>query len=176
MHRLKTEEELLETDGVTKIIEGTEVSYCRGWDTLTLKMIKELEDVLDIKEGPYGGNFIHSWMLIPYTPHIVQTVEQDYLERFEEITKEMLEVSKAKNSDYTADSGDPFANFKLVEKMNICSVETGFLTRMTDKMARLAGLASNKELKVADEKYIDTLTDLANYSILLRLYLERKVK
>ena len=99
---------------------------------------------------------------------------EQYLKRFKEITEEMHNTSKRKNSDYTADCGDAFANFKLVEEMSICSVETGFLTRMTDKMARLAGLSSGRDVKVKDEKYADTLTDLANYCILLRIYLENK--
>ena len=99
---------------------------------------------------------------------------EEYLARFEEITKEMLEVSQRKNSDYTAGSDDAFANFKVVEELGICSAEVGFLTRMTDKVARLAGLASNKECQVKDEKYTDTLTDLANYCILMRIYLEGK--
>ena len=97
-----------------------------------------------------------------------------YLKRFKEITDEMYAVTKQKNSDYTADSGDAFANFKQVEHLNICSAEAGFLTRMTDKVSRLAGLVKNKELKVANESYIDTVTDLAVYSILLRIYLENK--
>ena len=99
---------------------------------------------------------------------------EQYLKRFKEITEEMYNISKKKNSDYTADRGDAFANFKLVDEMGICSVETGFLTRMTDKMARLAGLSFDRKVQVADEKYTDTLTDLANYCILLRIYLENK--
>lgn len=99
---------------------------------------------------------------------------EQYLKRFKEITEEMLETSKRKNADYTADSGDSFANFKLVEEMGICSTEAGFLTRMTDKMARLAGLSKGRDVEVKDEKYTDTLTDLANYCILLRIYLENK--
>ncbi len=99
---------------------------------------------------------------------------EQYLKRFKEITEEMIETSKRKNSDYTADSGDAFANFKLIEEMGICSTEAGFLTRMTDKMARLAGLAKGRDVEVKDEKYADTLTDLANYCILLRIYLENK--
>lgn len=99
---------------------------------------------------------------------------EQYLKRFKEITEEMLETSKRKNSDYTADSGDAFTNFKLVGKMGICSVETGFLTRLSDKFARLVGLVKNKECQVKDEKYTDTLLDMANYCILLCIYLENK--
>ena len=99
---------------------------------------------------------------------------EEYLRQFTEITDKMKEITKAKNSDYTADSGDAFANFKVVEDLGVCSVETGFLTRMSDKIARLAGLAKGKEIAVKDEKYEDTLLDLANYSILLAVYLQNK--
>ena len=99
---------------------------------------------------------------------------EEYLKQFKQITEKMYDITKAKNSDYTADSGDAFTNFKVVEDLNICSVETGFLTRMSDKIARLAGLAKGKEIQVKDEKYEDTLLDLANYSILLAIYLKNK--
>lgn len=99
---------------------------------------------------------------------------EQYLKRFKEITEEMYNTSKKKNSDYTADSGDAFTNFKLVEEMGICSTEAGFLTRLSDKFARLVGLVKNKECQVKDEKYTDTLLDMANYCILLCIYLENK--
>ena len=99
---------------------------------------------------------------------------EEYLKQFKQITEKMYDITKAKNSDYTADSGDAFANFKVVEDLGVCSVETGFLTRMSDKVARLAGLAKGKEIAVKDEKYEDTLLDLANYSILLAIYLKNK--
>lgn len=101
---------------------------------------------------------------------------QDYLKRFKEITETMFETTRKKNSDYTADNGDAFSNFRQVESLNICSAEIGFLTRMTDKMSRLAGLAKNKDTQVKDEKYEDTLLDLANYCILFAIYLEDKKK
>ena len=99
---------------------------------------------------------------------------EEYLKQFKQVTDKMYEITKAKNSDYTADSGDSMANFKVVEKLGVCSVEIGFLTRMSDKVARLAGLAKGKEIQVKDEKYEDTLLDLANYSILLAIYLQNK--
>jgi len=97
-----------------------------------------------------------------------------YLAKFAKIQEQRTEITKKKNSDYTADSGDAYANFKLVETLGICSVETGILVRMTDKIARLAGLAKGKECKVADEKYTDTLDDLANYATILQIYLDSK--
>lgn len=59
--------------------------------------------------------------------------------------------------------------------MEICSVEQGFLVRMSDKYARICNLIGNqKENAVLDEKVEDTLIDLANYSMLLAVYLKSK--
>jgi hypothetical protein len=48
----------------------------------------------------------------------------------------------------------------------------GFLTRMSDKMARINSFRENGKLLVANESVEDTLTDLANYSCLLAGYLK----
>jgi hypothetical protein len=44
---------------------------------------------------------------------------------------------------------------------------------MTDKMQRIANLL-DKEAMVKDESILDTLQDLSNYSLILRVYLEQK--
>jgi hypothetical protein len=98
----------------------------------------------------------------------------EYLAEFEKITDRMLEITKAKNSDYTGDSSQPFKNFTMVETMGAASTEQGFFTRMNDKMMRFAGFLKNGTLQVEDEKIEDTLMDLANYSILLICYLRSK--
>lgn len=102
------------------------------------------------------------------------TTSAEMLKRFEEITNEMLEVAKKKNNDY---SGDvlAFKNFYTIEFLTnwYTTTEQGFLTRITDKVSRIATLL-NREAKVADERSIDTLTDLANYAVLMRIYLETK--
>lgn len=84
-----------------------------------------------------------------------------------------LEISKAKNADYTGGAADPFANFKAVEILGI-TTEQGFLTRMMDKMKRIASFAEKGELQVKDESVTDTLRDLANYACLLAGYIESK--
>lgn len=86
----------------------------------------------------------------------------------------MLATSKAKNADYTgASAGDPFANFRNVECFGI-QVEVGFITRMTDKLARIASYVKKGQLQVKDESVTDTLVDLANYCLLFAAYLESK--
>ena len=87
----------------------------------------------------------------------------EWLEFHEQFCKTMHEITKKKNADYTGGSVDPFANFRRVEALGICSTEQGFLTRMTDKMSRLASFVKNGTLLVKDESATDTLADLANY-------------
>ena len=97
---------------------------------------------------------------------------QEFLSSLETTFKECLETARRKNADYSK-VGDPFANFKNVEILGICSVETGILTRMTDKMARISNL-TKQEAQVKDESIKDTLMDLINYASILKSYIESK--
>lgn len=102
------------------------------------------------------------------------TTSAEMLKRFEEITIEMLEVAKKKNNDYSGDVR-AFKNFEVIEFLTnwYTTTEQGFLTRITDKASRIATLL-NRDAQVADERVIDTLTDLSNYAVLMRIYLETK--
>ncbi len=85
---------------------------------------------------------------------------------------ELKDITARKNADYTgAGTDDPFHNFKSVQELGICTTEQGFLTRMTDKMARIASLTKTGKQMVKDESVEDTLKDLANYSLLMICYL-----
>lgn len=100
--------------------------------------------------------------------------KESYLQFHQKCCDHMLSIAKAKNADYTGASNDPFANFRLVEEIGICSVEQGMLTRMSDKLSRLASFTKQGTLQVKDESVTDTLLDLANYCILFAAYLEDK--
>lgn len=95
----------------------------------------------------------------------------EYFAFAEQFFSKCLEISKAKNADYTGGSEDPFSNFKSVELLGI-KTEQGFLTRMMDKMKRIASFTQNGQLQVKDEAVTDTLRDLANYCCLMAGYLE----
>lgn len=86
----------------------------------------------------------------------------------------MVEITKAKNADYTGAGDDPFANFKIVQTFGCVNVEQGFFTRMCDKMSRISSFIEKGTLQVKDESVEDTLLDIANYAILFRGYLESK--
>lgn len=100
--------------------------------------------------------------------------KQEYIEFVEGLFKQKLEVTKAKNADYTGNSEDPFANFTAVEALGICSAEVGFLVRMVDKIMRTNSFVQKGVLEVKDEKINDTLSDLSNYADLLQGYIESK--
>jgi hypothetical protein len=82
-----------------------------------------------------------------------------------------VEISRKKNADY-AGAADPFANFRVCASLGI-PVEVGLIVRMSDKMARIANLTKPGVVaQVVDESVLDTLSDLANYAMILRMWLE----
>ena len=83
-------------------------------------------------------------------------------------------IMASKNADYTnrCQDGNPFSNFTRCEAMGICSTESGFLVRLTDKMSRLVTFAQGNNFKVLDESVTDTLLDTINYAILLAAYIK----
>ena len=97
---------------------------------------------------------------------------KDFLKRLESLHKSSMEITRKKNADY-AGIGDPFKNFKACENLGICSTEKGILVRMTDKLQRISNLLE-KEAEVKDESILDTLQDLSNYSLILRVYIESR--
>lgn len=117
--------------------------------------------------------------VISIVPPVTKTIgvamnKQEYLKLHEEYCKRMVEITRAKNHDYTGSNADPFANFKAVETSGVCSTEQGFLVRMHDKMARIASFVQKGVLQVKDESVEDTLLDLANYSLLLAGFIKAK--
>lgn len=99
--------------------------------------------------------------------------KSEYFDFAQNFFNDCVEISRRKNHDYTGKNDNPFANFESVEVLGI-STEHGFLTRMMDKMKRIASFVEQGELKVKDESVTDTLRDLANYSCLLSAYIKSK--
>ena len=84
--------------------------------------------------------------------------------KFEQITNDMFELYKRKNADYGNSVAKTFDEWGLVS----------FLVRMEDKLNRVSTLTKRTgEVRVADEKIEDTLIDLANYSIMALIELDR---
>lgn len=84
------------------------------------------------------------------------------VERFKEITEEMQELCKRKNSDYGASVNDTYQKYGM----------TAYLVRLEDKLNRARNLALKGNQQVEDERIRDTLIDMANYCILAIIDLE----
>lgn len=105
----------------------------------------------------------------------LRRVDSDWLlAQLKTYTTRMVETAAKKNADYAGASPKPFANFSHVEDLGIATTEQGFLTRMTDKLCRVATFAKKGVLQVSDESVEDTLLDLANYSLLMAAYIKAK--
>ena len=98
--------------------------------------------------------------------------KEEYFRFAREFAEQAISLSEKKGNDYNGVNTDPFSNFKAVEKSGICSVEQGFLARMSDKFQRLIGAVNGNKLQVNDESVQDTLQDLMNYCILFAGYLK----
>ena len=86
------------------------------------------------------------------------------VQKFEQITNEMFDLYKRKNADYGNSVAKTFDEWGLVS----------FLVRMEDKLNRVTTLTKKQgEARIADEKIEDTLLDLANYSIMALIELDR---
>lgn len=99
------------------------------------------------------------------------TTHDEFIARLTELYALNVAISKTKNSDY-AGASDPFANFKSCAVYGI-DPKQGIFVRMTDKMMRIANLL-RRPAAVADESVLDTLSDLANYAMILRMYIEHE--
>lgn len=100
--------------------------------------------------------------------------QSEYRRRFAAVLDSMLATTLAKNADY-ATSSDAFKNFRLGESLGLGDLTEGILWRMSDKFARACNLATRKDApSVPTESILDTLLDLAVYSIILHIYLSSK--
>lgn len=86
----------------------------------------------------------------------------DKVQRFKEITSDMAETYERKNNDYSDSFGQSVREFGFVAGV----------IRISDKFNRLKSLLSGKEQKVNDESVQDTLLDMANYCIMLKMEME----
>lgn len=87
--------------------------------------------------------------------------------RFYELLREIGELHDRKNSDY-ARKDDALSNFRECERFGVAAWK-GCLVRLSDKWSRIVRLAEKAdtgEVVQVDESLVDTLMDLANYSLL----------
>lgn len=87
------------------------------------------------------------------------------VEQHKKILEEMNELYARKNADYGNSVGETYQKYGAVS----------YLVRIEDKLNRARTLLMGNNQLVNDEKVIDTLTDMANYCILLRMELENDI-
>lgn len=98
----------------------------------------------------------------------------EFLEYHKQFCEKMYELSRSKGHDYSGFEDSIFANFEVVERCGIARTETGFLTRIMDKISRINSFIKQDVCLVADEKIEDTCMDASNYFILLSAYITSK--
>ena len=90
-------------------------------------------------------------------------MENGKVKRFKEIVSEMSQVYQKKNHDYGDSFGESIKEFGVIAGV----------VRISDKFNRLKNLIKNQSL-VTDESLSDTLLDMANYCIMLKMELEKE--
>lgn len=86
------------------------------------------------------------------------------IEKHKKLCNDLHDLYVRKNAAYGDSFGDTF------NKLGIISA----ITRITDKYNRLVTLATNPKIDPSDESIIDTLIDLANYSLMTINELDKK--
>ena len=95
--------------------------------------------------------------------------------RFEEITKELIEMLSKKNNDYSGKSEDRYKNIRMPELFGICKTEEAVLARICDKISRVNNIIKDeKSIQIKNESKIDNLKDIAGYCIILICYIKDK--
>ena len=86
---------------------------------------------------------------------------------------EMRELHIRKSAGYAGDSPDRWANFRVSEMFGVTAF-MGVLVRMSDKFIRISNLVKNPNNEQVGESIIDTLMDLASYSLIAVCILREK--
>ena len=82
---------------------------------------------------------------------------KDFMEVYKDVVDEVSSLCIKKNKDYGSSVVDTYDKFG----------DISYLTRITDKYNRLVSLHQHQDsCEVSDEKYDDTIRDLANYCLL----------
>ena len=93
--------------------------------------------------------------------------------RFYELLDEIADLHDRKSNNYSTDS-DPLSNLKMCEQFGVPAY-LGVMVRLSDKWSRLTQLAGGKP-DLVGESIIDTLKDMAIYSLLAIILWEKNEK
>lgn len=121
------------------------------------------QEICASKEEPIGVKRREEELKTPdeYLEDAIKEVRKEtnnnFMEIYKNIVKNMVDICVKKNKDYSSSVVDSYEKFG----------DISYLTRITDKYNRLVSLYSHQDKhEVADEKYEDTIKDLANYCLL----------
>lgn len=89
------------------------------------------------------------------------------------LLEDMKDLHIKKNTGYSGDSNDDWANFRMSEALGI-PAHMGALVRMSDKWIRITNLVKNPNFDQVGESIIDTLMDLAAYCLIVICLLREK--
>lgn len=95
-----------------------------------------------------------------------------FLDQVNNLFSRCIQLLDDKGSDY-ATEGDVFSTQRLCEKLEICDVEQGILSRICEKLGRIAHILGYDDVPTFEDLE-DSLMDLINYSAMLAVYLQSK--
>lgn len=99
---------------------------------------------------------------------------QKFLSESRSLLDHCIDLLSKKNHDY-AEVSDPFANFKYSAQVAGTTPAQSVLMLLGMKMSRLTQLVGNGK-KPMNEKVLDTMADMINYTLLLRGIIEEEMK
>lgn len=116
-----------------------------------------------VREADNGVCYMHEKEIDYCTPIVTSDNESNpQIARFKAIADEMVKTYEAKNHDY----GNAYeAGYRLFGHVQL-------LSRIYEKFMRVHNLLNGEQRKVDDETIGQTLTDMANQCICLRMILE----
>ena len=99
---------------------------------------------------------------------------------FHALLDTMRQTHIEKNAGYAgADNPDPFANFRVSERLGIPAF-LGALIRKMDKLERIVNILQDPSNERIGESYADTLIDDSSYALIVRILfnedLERNIR
>jgi hypothetical protein len=89
----------------------------------------------------------------------------------DEMCQKAKSIMQKKNHDYATggnNNTDPFANFRLTERVLDIPAELGLMTRVLDKIQRIKTYVKQGKLAVENEGVNDAILDILNYMVLLQ--------
>jgi hypothetical protein len=101
-----------------------------------------------------------------------KTTREELLALHVETCYSARKIMESKNTDYGATT-DALRNFRLCENLMV-PVGVGIITRLGDKLARIAKIVVTGTTAVMDETVEDTIMDAINYLVILRAWIHEQ--